>query len=272
MALPRGSPTAEGTSVLQGTPTVRAEGSAGGLGRRLQPRAIQARGEGGSDDEVLGFLRAGLCTAAYKLTRGLPASASGAERCRSEVSALGSRSSRPEVGNRPRQARLVKARLVWGSVARTVCPGSVLVAEVSKWRRAQRSRSGCGRGGGRGPSSRVGNHAERSGVEIPVGRKARRRKGLRRVSCWWKALRTTETVHLHGWAAEGVSARRIARLKLWHQRATGASELRCSSGRPRSTAAPVRGAAGQSGSGRRESLDSSACQAPKARRDSGARL
>lgn len=51
-------------------------------------------------------------------------------------------------------ASLVKAWLVRGSVVRTVCPSSDLVAEVSKRRRTQRSHQGAVPGGGRGSSSR----------------------------------------------------------------------------------------------------------------------
>jgi hypothetical protein len=88
----------------------------------------------------------GHCTAACTLTHGGPASTnrglgSGVRVVRSSRGHLGEHWS----GRKPYTKR--------GFGVRAVCSGSVLVAEVSKRRRAQRNHCGCGQDGGRGPSS-----------------------------------------------------------------------------------------------------------------------
>jgi hypothetical protein len=101
---------------------------------------------------VLEQLGVGLCTAACKLTLGCSASASGASIGAFPEPRFWARAARCREGQPSAVSRGEKSRCVRGSSARSVCSGSVLVAEVSKRRWAQRSHFGCGRGGGRGPS------------------------------------------------------------------------------------------------------------------------
>lgn len=86
---------------------------------------------------------------------GVPATAGGTSVPTWSVTASDSRSSCSRGGSPSQAASRAKARLVRGSVVRTVCPSSDLVAEVSKRRRTQRSHQG----GGRGSSSPAGNRA-----------------------------------------------------------------------------------------------------------------
>lgn len=100
--------------------------------------------------------------------------------------------------------RRMKVRFGRGSSVGLVCSSFVLVVEVSKRRQAQRSHSGCGRNGGRGPSSGGSEVASRS--RSPAT--AIWGKGLRRTACWWKASWVVEPFSLHGLAGEAVLGRR----------------------------------------------------------------
>lgn len=155
----------ESTSVLSRATVVRATGSAEGLGRFSSP--LGSPGPTGGKWRRWGAW----VPSSWPLYRCVQADSwvSGQHERRldwrlPEASVSGSCCSLPKVGNHPTQSGHVKAGPERGLGVRWACSGSVLVAEVSKRRRAQRSHLGCGQGGGRGPSRNAGNRRRRKDV------------------------------------------------------------------------------------------------------------
>jgi len=127
---------------------------------------------------------------------GVPATAGGTSVPAWSVTASDSRSSCSRGGSPSQAASRAKARLVRGSVVRTVCPSSDLVAEVSKRRRTQRSHQGASRVGDGGLAPQRATALERNGVERTRFTRLRATDPWR-VTCWRKALWAAEAATLH---------------------------------------------------------------------------
>jgi uncharacterized membrane protein YgcG len=110
------------------------------------------------------FLLVGLCTAACMLARGFMASVRVLFERHLETPVSGLRCSFA-AGGRPLAARGFAPQR--GQVVDRCARVLLLVAEVSERYRVQRSHSGCGRSGGRGPSSSGGSF--RRGREMMPG-------------------------------------------------------------------------------------------------------
>lgn len=167
-------------------------------------RAFQARCEGVGDDEVSRLLLVGLCTAACTPARGFLAGREAVFGPRfrgfgSGLLPLAVTEGQPSLarGTSPRRGR------VFDRCARALS----LVAEVSKRHRAQRSRSGCGRDGGRGPSYRWFRCWDAKGCrQLGEPETASSTKGLWRATCWWKVSWVEEAKNLHGLLVEWILA------------------------------------------------------------------
>jgi hypothetical protein len=203
VALRRGVLTAQSTSVLSRASVVRATGLAGSLG--CFPGPEDSPGPLGRKRRQWGVRS----FSSRPLHRCVHADSGGSGQygwcldwCLPGTSVSGPCCSLPTEGNLPRYWRTRKRVPVRGSVVGSVCSGSVLVAEVGKKRRTQRSHLGCGRVGGRGSSSQVGNRTGAKGrlaLHHPAtggGQRVRegplaggRRLGPRKppafTGCWW---------------------------------------------------------------------------------------
>jgi hypothetical protein len=211
VALRRGVLTAQSTSVLSRASVVRATGLAGSLG--CFPGPEDSPGPLGRKRRQWGVRS----FSSRPLHRCVHADSGGSGQCGwcldwclPGTSVSGPCCSLPTEGNLPRYWRTRKRVPVRGSVVGSVCSGSVLVAEVGKKRRTQRSHLGCGRVGGRGSSSQVGNRTGAKGrLALHHPATGGGAKGPRRATCWWKTSRAAEAPSLHGLLVESVLVWRI---------------------------------------------------------------
>jgi hypothetical protein len=146
------------TSVPPRVDAVRAAGSKGDLGQPDGPRSNPSLvGSGLATMGCSRHSKSASVTAACKLAPCVAASVRGAILClpvfRHWAHAARSRARVTAGGVGGRESGSGRGR-----GTRLACSGFVLFAEVNERRLAQRSHSGCGRGGGRGPSSKVGDH------------------------------------------------------------------------------------------------------------------